>query len=69
MIVLLNSTPLGLLSSPNNNPDVMACAAWLSKLELQHKIIIPEIIDYEVRRELLRLPRIKSLRRLDRLQY
>ena len=69
MIVLLDSTPLGLLSSPNNQPKVVACANWLSKLELQHEIIIPEIIDYEVRRELLRLSRIKSLRRLDRLQY
>lgn len=63
--VLLDSGPLGLLSSPPGK-QLTACSGWLaSMLSSGVRIIVPEIADYEVRRELLRLNKTKSLARLD----
>ncbi|MBF2008878.1 MAG: nuclease [Chlorogloeopsis fritschii C42_A2020_084] len=45
-----------------------ACAQWLQTLiSGDHRIIVPEIADYEVRRELLRANRVKGIARLDTL--
>ena len=70
MLVVLDSGPLGLLSaatkqtgSPND------CQAWAAQLiVLSHTIIIPEISDYEVRRELIRAGLYESVDRLNLLQ-
>jgi hypothetical protein len=41
-----------------------ACTAWLASLVASRvRIVVPEIADYEVRRELLRLQKRKSLAR------
>lgn len=46
----------------------MACAQWLQALiAADARIIVPEISDYEVRRELLRAQKLKGLKRLDEL--
>ena len=51
--VLLDAGPLGLLSNPNNSPQPIACRAWLaSLLAAGRQVVVPEITDYEVRREL-----------------
>jgi toxin FitB len=52
-IVLLDAAPLGLLSHPRKHPEIQG---WVEEL-LQSGLIvcIPEIADYEIRRELLRL--------------
>jgi predicted nucleic acid-binding protein len=55
-VVFLDSGPLGLLANPNNTPQPVTCRQWLADMEAAgHRLIVPEITDYEVRRELLRL--------------
>ena len=65
-LILLDSGPLGLVSNPGQKPVVQSCQAWMRGQQAQgHLIVVPEIADYEVRRELLRANRINGLRRLD----
>jgi len=67
--VVLDSTPLGMLANPQGGPDNARCGAWFLRLQVtEDTIIIPEIADYEVRRELKRIAATASLRRLDGLQ-
>jgi hypothetical protein len=67
-VVFLESGPLGLLSNPNNSPQPVACRQWVARLQAANRrIIIPEITDYEVRRELLRVNKTLSITLLDLL--
>jgi predicted nucleic acid-binding protein len=66
VIVLLDSGPLGLVSNPDVTPASMECSLWLEHLTQSNRfIVVSEIVDYEVRRELLRARRRKSLAKLD----
>ncbi|MBL1179149.1 MAG: type II toxin-antitoxin system VapC family toxin [Pantanalinema sp. GBBB05] len=48
--------------------ESLACAQWLqAHVSSSNRVIIPEIADYEVRRELLRANKVKGLARLDEL--
>jgi predicted nucleic acid-binding protein len=68
-IILLDSTPVGLITNPKATPLAIECQQWLnSLLDRQYHIVLPEIIDYEVRRELLRANKLNSIRRLDALK-
>lgn len=68
-IVLLDSGPLGLLSNPKGGPDTAAGNRWLQSLLAAGVIVtIPEIADYEVRRELLRVNKAKGVQRLNTLK-
>lgn len=67
-IIVLDSGPLGLITNPKLSPESVACALWLqTHITAGSRIIIPEITDYEVRRELLRANKAKGLSRLDDL--
>jgi predicted nucleic acid-binding protein len=67
-VVLLDAGPIGLLTNPKHSPENDACARWLQSLSNANvRILVPEITDYEVRRELLRAHKIRGLRRLDEL--
>jgi predicted nucleic acid-binding protein len=68
--IALDTSPLSLLSHPNEHePRVKEIRDWLeARLSAGAVILIPEIADYEVRRELLRLGRQRSLQRLNGLQ-
>ena len=67
-IVLLDAGPLGLVSNPKPSRQNLACSAWLqSLLESGVRVIVPEIADYEVRRELLRANKQPGLAMLDTL--
>lgn len=70
MIVVLDTGPLGLATNPNRkNIDAHNCAIWLANLiRGGATICIPEIADYDLRRELLRLKRTNAIQRLDQLQ-
>jgi hypothetical protein len=66
--VVLDSGPLGLACSRPGTPLVNHCQAWLRTLELAGaEIVIPTIIDYEVRRELVRVNATAKLTNLDDL--
>ncbi len=65
---MLDATPLGILCHPRNPPHAAACRQWLSDLVVAgRRVIVPEITDYEVRRELLRLGSRNALVNLDQL--
>ena len=66
--VVLDSTPLGMLCHPRNPPHVAACRQWVASLQAKgRRVILPEIIDYEVRREINLSGHPGALRNLDRL--
>ena len=55
-IFVLDSSPLGLLFQKMGIPDADACRAWLERhLATGVRFIVPEIVNYELCRELLRL--------------
>lgn len=61
--VVLDSTPLGILCNPRNTPQVLDCRQWLADLlAAGRRVIVPEITDYEIRRELIRLGSIVVLK-------
>jgi predicted nucleic acid-binding protein len=66
--VLLDAAPLGLLAAPPRKAAARDCAVWLAGLmNVGTRIIVPEITDYEVRRELIRAGKTRSVKRLDAL--
>ena len=68
-IVILDTGPLGLVSNPKATPDNDACRLWLDDLVAQgRRVLVPEIADYEARRELLRANKPNGLLRLDRVK-
>nr|WP_174763952.1 nuclease [Anabaena sp. UHCC 0253] len=67
-IILLDAGPIGLITNPKLSDESLACAKWLQMLIFSgNRVIIPEITDYEVRRELLRANKFKGIARLDEL--
>jgi predicted nucleic acid-binding protein len=67
-VVLLDSAPLGLLTAPPRRINAQACSQWLVGLIAAGiRIVVPEITDYELRRELLRARKSASIKRLDAL--
>jgi predicted nucleic acid-binding protein len=54
-IVLLDSTPLGLAWRRRGHTRGDACRRWLDTIRLSgNVVVIPEIADFEIRRELIR---------------
>ena len=66
--IVLDSGPLGLLSNPRSTAAGQACFDWM-KVLVSHSVlvVVPEIADYEVRRELIRSRKERGLQRLDSL--
>src|ERR1700722_12371884 len=68
LAVVLDTGPPGLLTAPPRRPEARACSHWLADLAAARcRIVIPEIADYELRRELLRASKSASVQRLDAL--
>ncbi len=66
MIALLDSGPLGILTNPRATPETVACNAWVARVVSEgSRVLVPEIADYEVRRELLRAGKMQGIARLD----
>ena len=67
-VITLDAGPLGLVTNPKLSPESEACTQWLqTHITSGSRVIIPEIADYEVRRELLRASKTKGISRLDDL--
>jgi predicted nucleic acid-binding protein len=68
-IVVLDAGPLGLAASPARTQAALSCQRWVAALEAAGaQIVVPEIADYEVRRELLLAGKTASVARLDLLK-
>jgi predicted nucleic acid-binding protein len=58
-----------MVTNPRSSPENEACKNWLADLVAKGaEVVIPEIADYEVRRELLRAGKDKGIGRLDALK-
>ncbi len=66
--IVLDSSPLSALCLPPKNPGLIAIMQWATScVGAGHRLYIPEVIDYELRRELLRAAKTESTVRLDNL--
>jgi predicted nucleic acid-binding protein len=65
-ILFLDSGPLGLLTHPQRSAEVVAVTEWLSHCLLGGcRVIVPAIVYYELKRELLRAKRSFGVARLE----
>jgi predicted nucleic acid-binding protein len=68
-IIVLDAGPLGLASKPRGKPDADTCRVWIRTLDAAGaRVVVPEIADYEVRRELIRAGATAGVARLDLLE-
>jgi predicted nucleic acid-binding protein len=67
-LILLDSGPLGVAANTRASETTLAFNRWLYGRTASGVVIcVPEVADYEVRRELIRARRAKSLAKLDAL--
>ena len=67
-VVLLDTGPLGLVTNPRGSKETENCGRWLQQVVTDGAtVMVPEIADYELRRELLRAKKTKGIARLDKL--
>lgn len=68
-VVFLDAGPLGMVINPMAEVRNDACNRWMVELLTRgFSVVVPEIADYEVRRELVRAKRTQALTRLDSLK-
>lgn len=68
MLIVLDSGPLGLLSNPAPRGPSKDAWEWArAHASASTQLVVPEIADYEVRRELIRSGRAAGVQRLDEL--
>lgn len=64
--IFLDSGPLGLITHPRQTDEVAAVTEWLARmLKTGNRVLVPAIIYYELRRELLRAKKPFSVGRLN----
>lgn len=65
-VVLLDAGPLSMITHPRRHPEIKT---WLQdRVRSGSSVLVPEIADYELRRELIRSRKPQSVQRLDRLK-
>jgi predicted nucleic acid-binding protein len=69
-LILLDSGVVGIITNPKSKSiEAQQCKLWYaSLLERGENIALPEIANYEVRRELIRADKNNGLKRLEELQ-
>jgi len=64
--VFLDTGPLGVLTNPKKPPETVAALGWaVTLMSAGHRLVVPAIADYEVRRELERAGKTAGLVALD----
>ena len=67
--ILLDSSPLSLLAQPARTPEVAAITDWAAEcLAAGHFLYLPEVIDSEIRRELVRAGKAAGVGKLNALK-
>lgn len=67
-IVVLDSHPLSLISNPANGQESLSCKSRIKNLVSNNVlVVVPEVIDYELRRTLICGEKITGIKNLDRL--
>ena len=65
-VLFLDSGPLGLITQPQRTHEVIAITDWLkSCLVAGARVVVPAIVYYEIKRELLRANKTIGIARLD----
>jgi predicted nucleic acid-binding protein len=65
-VLFLDSGPLGLITQPQRTHDVIAITDWLKDCLLAGaRVLVPAIVYYEIKRELLRANKAIGIARLD----
>ena len=65
-VLFLDSSPLGVITQPQQTSEVIGITTWLvGCLRKGATVIVPAIVYYEVKRELLRAKKTSGLARLD----
>ena len=68
-LIVFDTGILGMLVHPSEAGEPRECRSWLKQLVLRGASVhIPEIADYELRRELLRMKSDETVKRLDALK-
>jgi len=68
LTLVLDTGPLGKVTNPASSPENDAANAWLqTHLINGTRVVVPEIANYELRRELLLGNKLRGLRALDNL--
>ncbi|MEA5504834.1 nucleic acid-binding protein [Halotia wernerae UHCC 0503] len=68
-VIILDSAPVGLITNPKATTQAIQCQQWFYTLfERGYQVILPEIIDYEIRRELLRANKLLGIKKLNQLK-
>jgi predicted nucleic acid-binding protein len=68
-VIILDSAPVELITNPKAMPLAVQCQEWFYTLfERGYEVILPEIIDYEIRRELLRANKLSGIGKLNQLK-
>src|SRR6476646_3951799 len=67
-VIALDTRVVGLLPHPEDTVEVEACYRWVAELLAEgDSVILPEVADYEIRREALRRKAARNIQRLDEL--
>ena len=65
-VLFLDSGPLGLITQPQRGHEVIAITDWLKNcLVAGARVVVPAIVYYEIKRELLRANKTIGIARLD----
>jgi len=65
-VIVLDAGPLGLLTGPKKTDETIAAAHWATRARTEgHRLVVPAVADFEVRRELERAGKLEGLARLD----
>ncbi|WP_017294245.1 type II toxin-antitoxin system VapC family toxin [Geminocystis herdmanii] len=69
-LIILDSSIVGIITNPKaDNNEAQSCKVWFNNLVQKQEIIaLTEIVDYEVRRELIRANKHNGIQRLDELK-